>query len=146
MYCHLLAIALETYIVTDQFNFCFPLFTDKSVRITPERPYSPPSGHPHTVTPRKSVPIPTRFEPPQFDISPIPADGFDEERIPGDHDRVERDEVRDYSPKKSPLKEIQENTGQHVRKSLLLILPFCNIEILLLASVSEAAHYSIQWG
>lgn len=92
------------------------------MRITPERPYSPPNGHPHTVTPRKSVPIPTRFEPPQFDISPIPTEGFEEERIPGDHDRVKQSEVHDYSPKKSPQKEIPipEGANEHVSKFLLL--------------------------
>lgn len=108
---------METCLLAGKINFfhCFVIFyADRSVRITPERPYSPPSGHPHTVTPRKSVPIPTRFEPPQFDISPIPTDGFDEERIPGNHGRVEQNEVHVFSPKKSSQKEIPEVTDEHV--------------------------------
>lgn len=94
------------------------------MRISPERPYSPPSGHPHTVTPRKSVPVPTRFEPPQFDVSPIPADAHDE-RFPGDHDRATQSEFHDrYSPKKSPQKQIPEHVDEHVSSFLWFIPPF----------------------
>lgn len=85
---------------------------DKSVRITPERPYSPPNAHPHTVTPRKSVPIPTRYEPPQFDVSPIPADAHNQS-FPGDHDETVQSEFHGhFYPKKSPLKQITED--EHV--------------------------------
>ena len=87
---------------------------DRSVRITPERPYSPSKAHPHTVTPRKSVPIPTRFEPPQFDVSPIPADAHNE-RFPGDHDETAQNEFHDHDyPKKSPRKQIPEDVNEHV--------------------------------
>ena len=87
---------------------------DRSVRITPERPYSPPKAHPHTVTPRKSVPIPTRFEPPQFDVSPILIDAHDE-RFPSDHDETVQSEFHDhYYPKKSPRKQIPEDVDEHV--------------------------------
>lgn len=105
--------------MVNKFKFCHSYFyADRSVRITPERPYSPPSGHPHTVTPRKSVPIPTRFEPPQFDVSPIPADALDES-FPGDHEGMVQSEVHDYySPKKSPQKQIPEDADEHVSNFL----------------------------
>ena len=85
------------------------------MRITPERPYSPTHAHPHTVTPRKSVPVPTTYEPPRFDVSPIPADVLDDEEAPGiRHDRPQS-EVHDYySPKKSPQKQIPKDTDEHV--------------------------------
>lgn len=87
------------------------------MRITPERPYSPSRGHPHTVTPRKSVPVPTSFEPPQFDISPIHADALDE-RFPGDHDGTVQGEFNGHvSSKKSPQKEIPENIDEHIHVS-----------------------------
>lgn len=90
-----------------------PEVPDRSVRITPERPYSPSKAHPHTVTPRKSVPIPTRFEPPQFDVSPIPADAHNE-RFPGDHDETAQSEFHDHDyPKKSPRKQIPEDVNEH---------------------------------
>lgn len=85
------------------------------MRITPERPYSPVRAHPHTVTPRKSVPVPTTFEPPQFDVSPIPADVLDDEDVPGTRDDIPQSEVRDYySPKKSPQKRIPEDREEYV--------------------------------
>jgi len=87
---------------------------DKSVRITPERPYSPARAHPHTVTPRKSVPVPTTYEPPRFDVSPIPADVLDDEEAPGTRDDMPQSEVHDYySPKKSPQKQIPKDTDEH---------------------------------
>lgn len=90
-------------------------YTDRSVRITPERPYSPARSHPHTVTPRKSVPIPTTYEPPQFDVSPIPGDILDDDEVPGTRVDMPPVEVRDYvSPKKSPLKQLPEDDDQHV--------------------------------
>lgn len=95
------------------FYFC----ADRSVRITPERPYSPSRGHPHTVTPRKSVPVPTSFEPPQFDISPIHAEALDE-RFPGDHDGTVQGEFNDhFSSKKSPQKEIPGDIDEHLHVS-----------------------------
>ena len=104
--------------------YCLYFCADRSVRITPERPYSPSRGHPHTVTPRKSVPIPTRFEPPQFDISPIHADALDE-RFPVDHDEALQSESHDHcSPKKSPQKQIPEDVDKHVSNFLLFIPPF----------------------
>ena len=93
------------------------------MRITPERPYSPAHSYPHTVTPRKSVPIPTTFEPPQFDVSPIPADGFDSEEAVGPHDEMPQSEIRDYySPKKSPQKQILENRNERVSNILWFIM------------------------
>ncbi|RMX43573.1 hypothetical protein pdam_00010827, partial [Pocillopora damicornis] len=92
-----------------------PELAEKSVKITPERPYSPPNGHPNTVIPRKSVPVPTKYEPPQFDISPIPADVHDSENVRGTLDRVLQSEVHDsYSPEKSksPQKQVLLNTGE----------------------------------
>lgn len=88
------------------------------MKITPERPYSPPNGHPNTVIPRKSVPVPTKYEPPQFDISPIPADVHDSENVRGTLDRVLQSEVHDsYSSEKSksPQKQVLLNTGESVR-------------------------------
>lgn len=89
--------------------------TDRSVRITPERPYSPTRAHSHTVTPRKSVPVPATYEPPQFDVSPVPADVLDDEEVP----HVPQTEVHDHhSPKKSPLTRIPEDKHEHVRFTL----------------------------
>ena len=88
------------------------------MKITPERPYSPPNGYPNTVIPRKSVPVPTKYEPPQFDISPIPADVHDIENVRGTLDRVPQSEVHDsYSSEKSksPQKQVLLNTGESVR-------------------------------
>ena len=86
------------------------------MKITPERPYSPARAHPHTATPRKSVPVPTTYEPPQFDVSPIPADVLDDEEVPpipyGDVPQIE---VHDhYPPNKSPLKRIPEDKDEQV--------------------------------
>lgn len=92
-----------------------PELAEKSVKITPERPYSPPNGYPNTVIPRKSVPVPTKYEPPQFDISPIPANVHDSENVRGTLDRVLQSEVHDsYSPEKSksPQKQALLNTGE----------------------------------
>lgn len=84
-------------------------YADKSVRITPERPYSPFRMQTRTtVTPRKSVPVPTTYEGPQFDVSPIPTDALDEKEA-----RVEpvTQNAGYHSPKKSPLERIPESVS-----------------------------------
>ena len=84
-------------------------YADKSVRITPERPYSPVRMQTRTtVTPRKSVPVPTTYEGPQFDVSPIPTDALDEKEA-----RVEpvTQNAGYHSPKKSPLERIPESVS-----------------------------------
>ncbi|XP_068672849.1 WD repeat-containing protein 90-like isoform X2 [Montipora foliosa] len=87
---------------------------DKSVRITPERPYSPARAQPHTVTPRKSVPVPTTYEPPQFDVSPIQVDVLDEDENSVTHEHVPYNEVRGHhSPKKSPLQQVPVDGNGH---------------------------------
>ncbi|CAH3162897.1 unnamed protein product [Porites lobata] len=88
---------------------------DKSVRITPERPYSPMHAQPHTVTPRKYVPVPAAYEPPQFDVSPIPANGLDNEEVPNArHDGVPQTERHEYySPKKILQEQIPEGQSKH---------------------------------
>ncbi|PFX32008.1 WD repeat-containing protein 90 [Stylophora pistillata] len=101
---------------TPQKSYIPELAADKSVKITPERPYSPPNAHPNTVTPRKSVPVPTEYEPPQFDISPIPADVHDVENDRGTLDRVPQSEVHDgYSSgkSKSSQKQVLLDTGEY---------------------------------
>ena len=95
----------------------FVLHLDKSVRITPERPYSPMRAQPHTVTPRKYVPVPATYEPPQFDVSPIPANGLDNEEVPnGRHDGVPQTETHEYYSPKKILQEqqISEGGSKHV--------------------------------
>jgi len=96
------------------------LHADKSVRITPERPYSPMRAQPHTVTPRKHVPIPATYEPPQFDVSPIPANGLDNEEVPNTrHDGVPQTERHEYySPKKILQEQIPEGGSKHVSITL----------------------------
>ena len=86
------------------------------MRITPERPYSPMHAQPHTVTPRKYVPVPAAYEPPQFDVSPIPANGLDNEEVPNArHDGVPQTERHEYySPKKILQEQIPEGQSKHV--------------------------------
>lgn len=93
----------------DIFPLISSFYADKSVRITPERPYSPVRIQPHaTVTPRISVPVPTTYEAPQFDVSPIPTDALDEKEARAEH--VSQN-AGHHSPKKYALERIPESVS-----------------------------------
>ena len=83
------------------------------MRITGERPFSP-SRAPNTVSPRKSAPLPTQFEPLQLDMSPITSDA--ERTRERDREGTARKNThQDYHPPNNSPRDVK--TGRGVEAS-----------------------------